>query len=240
MDNLPKGLDCSMQAPLLTRWWSISLLALVFSTHHKVYLDICQMCINNLKSADKRVVIASNLKRIYKEPWVMADIHFLAGVSDCFFNKHMKWYQGKDSNINANGYLSMHRACRYFLQIRDLNAMENNWSQNIQFTGYREECGKLSPETTIKKEAQRRSFFKLMRNQIVKHNKRYVKGVALIRSIFAEAPLGKLVAQLLTGMVPSADDLGQHKSVVHKTTIELNNFYEFLKANVTEDEIDEI
>ena len=77
---------------------------------------------------------------------------------------------------------------------------------------------RLSPET--KQETQGRCSFKLTRNQIVKHNNYYLKGVAQVQSIFCETQIGKLVA---------TDKLGRHKSVVHETTIELNDFYNFLK-----------
>ena len=36
-DNLPKKFDSSMQTPLVTRWWSISVLASAFSDFYKVY-----------------------------------------------------------------------------------------------------------------------------------------------------------------------------------------------------------
>ena len=54
-----------------------------------------------------------------------------------------------------------------------------------------------------KKYLQRKYFFSLMRAQIIKHNKRYLKGIALLRSSFGEQPTGSIVAKLIEEVTPT-------------------------------------
>ena len=166
ISKLPRELNCSMQCPLLTRWWSISVLATLFTKHYEIYVAMCRMCVNTTKTSEKINVIASNLLRMFKEPWVVADVHFITAVSDMWMNRHLKWYQGKDDNIGSNGYLSVHRSVRYFIQLRDLQIMKDEWKDRTEFGPYRTEYNKLSAEVKEKKNDQRDYFFELMSMQI--------------------------------------------------------------------------
>ena len=70
---------------------------------------------------------------MFNEKWILADVHFLSAVSHGFLNRHMKFYQGRDENIGANGFLSVHKVVEHFLQLRDVAAMECNWSTSNVF-----------------------------------------------------------------------------------------------------------
>ena len=166
MDDLPKDMICSMQAPLITRWWSISKLSDIFTKYSEVYIKMCHMVIKRTKVIDKRNLISSNLIRMFNEKWIVADVYFLSAISHGFLNRHMKFYQGKDVHIGTNGFLSVHRLVEYFLQIRDVEIMETTWSTSTIFSFYREEYNKLSADIKRKKDHQRKYFFQLMKNQI--------------------------------------------------------------------------
>ena len=112
-------------------------------------------------------------------PWILGDISFLSAISHGWMNKHMKFYQGQDKNIGGHGYLSVHRVVEYFIQLQDLKRMEETWGSSSIFSDYRQQYDKLSSEIQVKKDNQRAFFFQLMRNQINKHNSRYLKGLGL-------------------------------------------------------------
>ena len=88
-----------MQAPLTTRWWSIWVLALALFKFYDIYLKGCQTCVKTTNTTEKQNVIASNLIRMCNVKWIVADIHFIAVISELWFNKEFEWYQGKDPNI---------------------------------------------------------------------------------------------------------------------------------------------
>ena len=71
-----------------------------------------------------------------------------------------------------------------------------------------------------------------MRTQIIKHNKRYLKGIVLLRSCFGQQPTGFIIAKLIEGVTPTENELCMYNSKVHKTYIDLNELCEFLKKEV--------
>ena len=71
-----------------------------------------------------------------------------------------------------------------------------------------------------------------MSMQISKHNKRYIEGMALMRSIFGEKRSGLVIAKFIENLVPTAEDLEPYESKVHRTAINLGDWYTFLKTNV--------
>ena len=73
--------------------------------------------------------------------------------------------------------------------------------------------------------------------QIVKYDKRYLKGRALLRYVFCELPTGVLFSKLIERLVPSAGDLVTFESSIHKTKIDLKCFYAFLKEKMSLEEI---
>ena len=149
-DNLPKKLDSSMQAPLITRWWSISVSASAFSNFYKVYVEGYQTCITTTKTTEKINVIVSNLLQMIIVLWIVADIHFLSA----WFNKHFnKWYHGMDQNIGSHGYLASHRSVRCYIQLRDL--IKDTWIENPAFEANRGTYNKLSTAMKKKKGLQR-------------------------------------------------------------------------------------
>ena len=113
----------AIQQPLITGWWTISALATLFTKNHTIFFKLCSNCVKNTTTADKTNVIASNLIRMYKCDWILADVFFLSGISGSWMNRHLKWYQGKDSYMKSNGYLSFQRLVRYYLMIQDIDQM---------------------------------------------------------------------------------------------------------------------
>ena len=167
--TIPRRLERSVQAPLTTRWWLISVLALVISKFYDIYLKGSQLCVNSTNTTEKRNMNASNLIRMCNVKWIVANIHFLAAISEVWFNKEFKWYQEMDQNIAYHGYLSLHKIIQTHIQLRDLETMQKDWKEIDEFAAYQCSYNVLSPETKNKKDMQRNYFFGLMRLQIHKH-----------------------------------------------------------------------
>lgn len=85
--------------------------------------------------------------------------------------------------------------------------MKEGWEDSPKFAGYRATYNSLSVQMKNKKNMQRNYFFEVMKMQIIKHNKRYLTGNALLRSVFGELQTGIVLAKLIEGIVPSATDL---------------------------------
>lgn len=65
-------------------------------------------------------------------------VFFLAGFCKYWLDSHFKWYQGADPSVKKSGFLSFHRAVRYYIMITHLDRLLDNWSTNRNFTGIAE------------------------------------------------------------------------------------------------------
>ena len=124
----------------------------------------------------------------------------------------------------------MHQTIRTYIQLRDLEVMQNTWKESDVFAAYRGSYEVLSTETRRKKDMQREYFFELMRMQIRKHNGRYLKGISIIRAVFGEQSTGVIFARLLEGEEPTPTEVQQFVSKIHKTAIDLHHLYSFFKG----------
>ena len=61
---------------------------------------------------------------------------------------------GKDPNIGCPGYLSMHRTIRTYIQLMDLEEMQNTRKESDAFAAYQGSYEVLSTETQKKKDMQ--------------------------------------------------------------------------------------
>ena len=107
-ETLPTELTRSLQEPLITRWWTIPKLA-AFLNRNLEFVSIMAKAIHNdAKSGTKEHTIASNTISLMSEPWIVAYVAFLWGVSKLFVNCFMRFYQRPDPNIGAPGHLGHH------------------------------------------------------------------------------------------------------------------------------------
>ena len=81
--------------------------------------------------------------------------------------------------------------------------MEGTWKVIPVFEAYQSMYNKLLTAIKTREDFQRQYSFPLMRAQIIKHNKRYLKGIALLRSSFGEQPTGSIVAKLIEEVTPT-------------------------------------
>ena len=91
--------------------------------------------------------------------WIVADTHFLAAISELLFNREFKWYQRKDPNIGCHGYFSLHRTIQTYVQLRDLDRMQNTWEETDAFAAYRYSYDVFPSDTKKNKDMQRNYFF---------------------------------------------------------------------------------
>ena len=91
---------------------------------HALGLRQCQTCINSTKTSEKKNVIASNLLRMCKVPWIVVIFIFFSAVSESWLNKEFRWYQGSDPNVGSHGYLAVHQSICLYIQLRNLEAMK--------------------------------------------------------------------------------------------------------------------
>jgi hypothetical protein len=115
----------AMQEPLIIRWWTIAVLACKAQRYLPFFVKMAKGVRNMTITKEKESTIALNLLLLASSDWIVADVMFIASLSQLFLNNHLKWYQGVDPNIGRPGFLTFHRAVQYFLMLEDLLEAEN-------------------------------------------------------------------------------------------------------------------
>ena len=82
--------------------------------------------------------------------------------------------------------------------------MSNSWSTLPTFLEYKQHYDTLDVNNKLIKDRQRVMFFRLMKEQIVKHNSRYLIGSNLVRGIYGERPLAVIIIHVIQGSIPTA------------------------------------
>ena len=78
-----------------------------------------------------------------------------------------------------------------------------------------------------------------MKSQIIKHNKRYLKGTNFVRSIYSEKNIGILAIRILQREQPVQSELNKnYHSNIHNETINLKQLYHFWTDNIENDELE--
>jgi hypothetical protein len=241
-DDFAKDLLKAMQEPLTTRWWTIAVLACKARKYLPFFIKMAKGVRNMTTTKEKENTIASNLLSLASSDWIVADVFLIASLSQLFLNKHMKWYQGADPNIGRPGFLSFHRAVRYFLQLEDLLDAERSWETHELFAEFRTQVAKITNEKLRKmKQDSVRTIIHKMILQVRKHNTRYLRTAKLIRGVFADQATGQAIAQLLSREenLP-AIATQSFFSKVHDREIDVVKFSKFLKDELSEETLQKL
>ena len=72
--DIPGELLICMQNPLITCWWMIGKLAILYTTYYVVFGKFAQVVINVITTKKKKNVIASNYIRLKQSKWLLSDV----------------------------------------------------------------------------------------------------------------------------------------------------------------------
>ena len=171
----------------------------------------------------------------------MSDVFFVSSFCNTWFNKHFNWYQQAEPTIQKAGYLTFHRAARFFVELSDLNKIESSWLTNPLCVHYTTIYNNMTMGMKNNKDRQRKLFFGIVRKQIIKHDTRYVHGSNLVRAIYTELAIAKITIRILTNSTPHDSELiTNYYSKVHNTTINLQAMYIFYQQHISSEMINEI
>jgi hypothetical protein len=116
---------------------------------------------------------------------------------------------------------------------RHINKIRRDWQTNEVFKKFLSQvAGMSNPKLKSLKEGMVDSFFRKMRSQVEKHNKRYLLSRSIIRSVFAEWQTGQAVAQVLKGGDGMPALSAPFFSKQHGREIDCVKFSKFLKDGI--------
>ena len=197
-ETLPNELLRTLQEPLITRWWTIPKIAAFVKRNLKFVSMMAHAIHNDAKSGTKEHTIALNTISLLSEPWIVADVGFLLVLSGMFVNRFMRFYQRSDPNVGTPGHVGHHWLVAYFLMVQTLEEIKSSWEVLPDFSKAKKLTDEIQDEENqnLKREGYKRLVSKMIL-QVCKHNTHYLTSTHLVRSMFAEKPIGTVVAKIL-------------------------------------------
>jgi len=218
-----------LQAPVLTRWWTVGAAANLAFKIHLVLLRVTQNVINCHPTRDKKNKIASGLQPLLLEPEINADLALIECFHTVFFCPHLDWVQSTTDLTNVPGFQAHNTLGRYFIMVQDLLTMKGTmFTTHPGFKNFRRALFNLTDQSQQKEKANR--FMDLAQAAIHKHFKRWGNVALLPASLLSEAPIARIVAAVMHGRTVNIPTGTSFQSVVHGRSISLVKFNDFVQG----------
>ena len=239
-----------MQAPILTRWWTLGVGSSYLFDHYLVICHACQTVINLYSSTATPNGIASDLFAMMSDQEMFVDMTLIRCFHKGYLNKHFDWMQSNVDLTSTLGFQAHNIVSRYYLMSRDL--------QDIMMSGrsmhqYHEAVSlwKTDESERTKHLDKLKVFLHQAYDMLHKHFKRWLSAPLLPCALMSESPLAKVVGSHILGReFPTSfgDDVEcvvgsrtcKFKSKVHEDCdrIDLNLFDRFLRKYIVDEGID--
>ena len=118
-----------MQAPVLTRWWTVGKAARLIANNLKIFKEVVGLCIESQRAGRDKALstIANRLWSLFCEETILSDLMLIHCYNNTFISKHFEWLQGGDPRIgNTPGFYGRNMLVRYFLLRSDLEKLSND------------------------------------------------------------------------------------------------------------------
>lgn len=127
--SFPRDLLLALDAPVLTRWWTISIAAYRIVDYWELIHLVAQTLAKVGTTDESTNKTASNLDSLMREDMVYSDTCLIADFHNVFLDRHFKWQQGSAPVIQEPGFMSHHIFYRFFLMARDLEKLIASWNE---------------------------------------------------------------------------------------------------------------
>ena len=184
-----------IQAPVLTRWWTVGVGANYMLTYYLPIFRVCQVICNRYKSDSKANKVASGLYSLMCDPNNVADLALIKCFNAAFIRKHLDWLQSNTDLSGVPGFQSHNMAVRFFLMREDINSMFANTFQG--FGDYRVIVSNLDEEATELQRTKEELFVKESQAALEKHFPRWLSPSLLPAALLSEDDTALLVAAVM-------------------------------------------
>ena len=184
-----------IQAPALTRWWTVGVGACYMFKHCLPMLRACQIVINRFKSDSRANKIASGLCSMMINPDNLADLVLIKCFNTTFIRRHLDWMQSAVDLSGVPGFQSHQMAMRFFFMKQDLDAM---FHQSFAgFEDYRQVVSNLDDEGKKLQETKEALFVKFSHDALNKHFPRSLSPELLPAALMSESEPATIIAAIL-------------------------------------------
>ena len=192
-DKELKGVRFTIQAPVLTRWWTVGVTARVVWSAYLVILRISQQVINDLPTSAKPNKIASGLQPLMVEAEIHSDLALINCFHSFYLSAHFDWMQSATDLTAVPGFQAHNMLGRYFLLVQDLN----DCLAHEKLEEFRQTMDKLEPKLRQDQESKAKLFIERSLKAVNTHFKRWCNESLLPAALLSEVPLSTVIAAVI-------------------------------------------
>jgi len=191
-----KGTTLEMiQAPVLTRWWTVGIGADYLFKYYLPVLRACQIVINRYKSDARPNKIASALYSLMTNPNNLADLSLIKCFNEGFVHRHLDWMQSSVDLSGIHGFQAHQMAIRFFYMQSDIDDMFDNTFKG--FEDYREIVKKLDDHGYKLQQTKEELFIQACQVALEKHFPRWLSTALLPAALLSETDTARMIAALM-------------------------------------------
>jgi hypothetical protein len=192
-DKELRKIKCTIQAPVLTRWWTVGECAQVVWPAYLLLLRICQQVINSHPTSAKPNKIASGLQPLMLEAEIFTDLSMIHCFHSFYVSPHFDWMQSATDLTALPGFQAHNTLGRYFLLVQDLN----DCLVHPLFEEFRQTMARLPPSLQQHQESKAKLFIETSLKAINKHFERWGDKSLLPAALLSEVPLASVIAAVV-------------------------------------------
>jgi len=185
-----------IQAPVLTRWWTVGVGADFLFSYYLQMLRVCQVIINRYKSDSRSNTIASGLYALMTDPNNLADLVLIKCFHYSFIRKHLDWMQATLDLSDTPGFQAHNMPVRFFFMQEDIDSMFNNTYRG--FEDYRQVTSKFDDESKALQAKKEDLFIQRSQEALCKHFPRWLSPQLLPAALLSESDTAIMVAVFIT------------------------------------------
>ena len=231
-----------MQAPILSRWWTVGTASSHVFDYYLMLFHACQTIVNMCGSSMTPNIIASGLFATMKDQETFIDLVLIRCFHKAYINPHFDWLQSCDDLSGCLGFSAHQMAVRFYVMQRHFRDMMSRRS----FPDYHEAVANWTSDNDEETRSERQRhinklnlFIKTARDFLFKHFPRWLNRSLLPAAMLAEHPMARVVAAVVLGKsFPTFEsdasvqcEIGSRRhlfqSSVHKERIDLEQMYKF-------------
>lgn len=219
-----------IQAPVLSRWWTVGKGAEFLLDYYLPILRACQILCNRYKSSSRPNIVASAMCSLMTNEQNFADLVLIKCFNSSFIQRHLEWMMTTVDLSEVPGFQAHNMAVRFFIMKDDL---DNMFHQTFKgFEDYRQVVSSLDDDGQALQQKKEDLFVKESHTALDKHFPRWLSPDLFPAALLSEESSSVMVACCIVQFFDYARYFHYGKkffySEVHDRRIEIRPFTEFL------------
>ena len=187
-----------IQAPILTRWWTVGVASYYAFDYYLHVFYACQMIINLYPSESTPNKIASSLFALMKDQENFIDLTLIRCFHKAHVNPHFNWLQSCLDLTGTPGFQAHNIIVCYHMMDRDLQRVYHNPTMKVYREAVSRATGKVSTALEDDLHLQKlKAFIAHAKESLDKHFGRWIDASLLPAALMSEAPISSVVAAVI-------------------------------------------